>query len=365
MHNKLFAAVFTATILISQFAVAAPSIIVNATPANPIAPATIMLSVSQSADPSPVTITQVEYFYANASLGIALNAPFSLTVPDLPAATYPIVAKATTTDPNNPVLQSTPVQVVVALPAGSAKAYFIHTDQLNTPRTITDSGGNEVWRWDSDPFGKDAPNEQPTGQAKFVCNQRFPGQQYDRETNLHYNYFRDFDPTLGRYIESDPIGLMGGVNTYGYVGSSPLVRVDPNGLQALPMPPPPPPPGVNSPGRIPLGGEPGMPASSASSSWAWITKPSPYLPTWSLPDWASGLLGRTGPSDGSRDNGGARRECLAKCERNFVARVPYCNAMFGPTGVAPNPEKYDQCKKEAIDEAFACNEKCFKDHPCN
>jgi hypothetical protein len=103
MHNKLFAAVFTVTMLICQFAVAAPSIIVNATPANPTAPATIMLSVSQSADPSPLTITQVEYFYANASLGIALNAPFSLTVNDLPAATYPIIAKATTTDPSNPV----------------------------------------------------------------------------------------------------------------------------------------------------------------------------------------------------------------------------------------------------------------------
>lgn len=230
MLNKLFAAVCTATMLICQFAVAAPSIIVNATPSNPTAPATITLSVTQSADLSPVTIAQVEYFYANASLGIVLNTPFSLTIPDLPAATYPIVAKATTTDPNNPVLQSTPVQVVVAVPTGSAKAYFIHTDQLNTPRSITDGSGTEVWRWDSDPFGKDAPNEQPVGQAKFTFDQRLPGQQFDRETNLHYNHFRDYDPQLGRYVQSDPIGLKGGVNTYGYVLANPVSYKDPLGL---------------------------------------------------------------------------------------------------------------------------------------
>ena len=57
-----------------------------------------------------------------------------------------------------------------------------------------------------------------------------PGQYYDAEPGLHYNYFRDHDPTAGRYIESDPIGLVGGISTYGYVGGNPLTHADSLGL---------------------------------------------------------------------------------------------------------------------------------------
>jgi RHS repeat-associated protein len=102
-----------------------------------------------------------------------------------------------------------------------AKPPHIHADHLNTPRVITSTAttaNNILWRWDSDPFGQGFPNEDVDGNGvKFTYNLRFPGQYYDSETNNFYNYFRDYDPSLGRYAQSDPIGLRGGVNTYAYV----------------------------------------------------------------------------------------------------------------------------------------------------
>ena len=76
------------------------------------------------------------------------------------------------------------------------------------------------------------PNQDPNGTGnQFVFNLRFPGQYYDFETGTFYNYFRDYDPSTGRYPESDPRGLRGGsFSTYAYVNGNPLNRFDPFGL---------------------------------------------------------------------------------------------------------------------------------------
>ena len=109
--------------------------------------------------------------------------------------------------------------------------YYVYADHLNTPKAIADNSGKVVWRWDSEAFGSTLANEDPDKDGKtFTYNLRFPGQYYDQSTGLHYNGFRDYDPKTGRYIESDPIGLAGGVNTFGYVGGNPVGSVDGEGL---------------------------------------------------------------------------------------------------------------------------------------
>jgi len=114
--------------------------------------------------------------------------------------------------------------------APAAGLYYVHVDHLNTPRAIYNAQQQLVWRWDQiEPFGSSPPNENPSGLGTFECNIRFPGQYFDKETDLAYNYFRDFDPGLGRYAQSDPIGLRGGLNAYAYVGGSPISKTDPRG----------------------------------------------------------------------------------------------------------------------------------------
>lgn len=119
-------------------------------------------------------------------------------------------------------LGSTPVGAVDATAVS-----YVHADALDTPRVLTSVNGAVQWSWPvkANPFGEVAP----TGTAQF--NLRFPGQYFDAESQLVHNGHRAYDPTTGRYLQSDPTGLQAGSSTYGYVSGNPSHSVDPSGLE--------------------------------------------------------------------------------------------------------------------------------------
>jgi RHS repeat-associated protein len=127
-----------------------------------------------------------------------------------------------------------------AIASGSV-VYYVHPDHLGTPRAITRASDNaKVWEWrNDDPFGNNPPNEDPNSTGtSFRYNLRFGGMTYfDQETGTLQNTHRDLDLLSGRYIQSDPIGLYGGINTYAYVANSPVSAFDPYGLWSIESPP--------------------------------------------------------------------------------------------------------------------------------
>jgi RHS repeat-associated protein len=133
-------------------------------------------------------------------------------------------------------LGSTPVGVMkqagaVGTSNMAVTLYNIDADQIDTPRMITKQDHAIVWRWDTaEAFGATAPNQDPSGIGAFVFNQRFSGQIADVETGLLQNVNREYNAPWGRYIQSDPIGLKGGINTYQYANSQPTSVSDPSGL---------------------------------------------------------------------------------------------------------------------------------------
>jgi RHS repeat-associated protein len=151
------------------------------------------------------------------------------------------------------------------------KLYAIHTDHLGSPRLVTDSANKPVWQWAYSALGDNAPqvlvhggaggssgsgsgggnsgtggsNTGHSAQASHehdahceheghdehvVLNLRFPGQYFDKESTLHYNGYRYYQPTTGRYVQADPIGLGGGENRFAYVNDNAINGSDPRGL---------------------------------------------------------------------------------------------------------------------------------------
>jgi RHS repeat-associated protein len=121
------------------------------------------------------------------------------------------------------------VRIVKSGPtSGPAQVFYYHNDHLGTPNRMTNVDGTVVWAADYEPFGQTMLSV-----TAVSTNLRFPGQYFDTETGLHYNYFRDYDPTLGRYVQSDPIGLAGGINSFSYSDASPIRLLDRFGLSAI------------------------------------------------------------------------------------------------------------------------------------
>jgi RHS repeat-associated protein len=94
------------------------------------------------------------------------------------------------------------------------------------------SDNAQLWTWFSDPFGADAANPNPAGAGTFAYNLRFPGQLFDGQAGLHYNGLRDYDPAIGKFVESDPVGIVSGINTFSYASSNSLSVFDPSGLSS-------------------------------------------------------------------------------------------------------------------------------------
>lgn len=113
----------------------------------------------------------------------------------------------------------------VATIEANGSIYFLHDDRLGTPQAATGSTQSIAWSATYQPFGQvsGAP-------VQLAQDLRLPGQETDLETGLYHNGFRDYVPAWGSYQRSDPIGLVGGMNSYAYAGGNPLRFTDQFGL---------------------------------------------------------------------------------------------------------------------------------------
>jgi len=122
-------------------------------------------------------------------------------------------------------LDDLPVALVDST-SGTAQTYFIHAGQIDEPLVMTDAAQAKVWDAYVEPFGQ----AQVFGTPSAGLDARLPGQWAQAESGLFQNWNRDYDPSLGRYIEADPLGIDAGQNVYAYANETPLDLLDPMGL---------------------------------------------------------------------------------------------------------------------------------------
>ena len=116
---------------------------------------------------------------------------------------------------------------LVAINSLNESMYYVQTDHLGRPQVATNERKQIVWQAQNKAFDRAVVINQIGD-----LNIGFPGQYYDAESGLYCNVNRDYDPTTGRYIQTDPVGLDGGLNTYAYVIGNPVMAIDPDGLNA-------------------------------------------------------------------------------------------------------------------------------------
>lgn len=218
--------------------------------------------------------------------------------------------------------------------------YFIHADHLDTPRVVIDANNAQRWTWMAEPFGTTAPNTNPQGFGAVVFNLRFPGQYADVETGLNYNFFRDYDASIGRYTQSDPIGLAGGINTYSYVGGNPISYADPDGLQVRPRPGI---PGFPIPG-VPPGGirDPDFPPGVGPNA----------SPGWRLPGWFRDWFG-------PRPDKTPQEKCEKGCDDTYDRDQKDCEWYW--MGQGRDPGAYRTCISRARSDHIKCLQDCKTD----
>jgi RHS repeat-associated protein len=214
------------------------------------------------------------------------------------------------------------------------KHYAIQSDHLNTPRRLVQSDGQVAWQWAYSAFGDEQPTIAKNRFANTDLNQsfgattvpavtfnlRYPGQYFDQESNLHYNYHRSYHPGGGRYTQADPIGLDGGWNRFGYVEQNPLSFTDQFGLQSNSRP--------NRPG------------------WPDWLQPTPPNPNCATPECVAGLLPATCDNrtsdemDESLDKNNCKRVC-----KPIVSAIMQPSLIPGSSYVAKKAVCHMVCKK--------------------
>jgi RHS repeat-associated protein len=225
-----------------------------------------------------------------------------------------------------------------------ADLVYLHSDPIGLPQKITNATQAIVWDRVQDPFGRQVSL---TNSGGIDTPLRFPGQQADPDTGFAYNYFRDYDPTLGRYIQADPIGLAGGINRYVYVGGNPVSGIDPAGLDP-----------DSSSSRSYLG---------PYTSWAPGNTPFDQAARRNFANWLYNLINPPHPEpwmyeqachaessmldnlfNGASSSGDDVEECKKKCDAALQIQVDLCKMLKDPGSRELCYERANQIYSECL-----------------